>query len=240
MSSILVSGTLLTMAGFGLGGFIAWFTKGIENRADVIYCICGGLILGLLSFEVVPEAIELGNWWTVVLGVVIGVFLFLLLHRIASHKISRNKKGEKSFAFFTGLMLLFGIAIHNFPIGISLGIASSPDITRSILQTILLHNVPEGIIVFTPLFIAGVRKRTCLLLTILVSLPVGAGAYIGSSLGIDNPYIWSILMSLSIGMIYMVTIKEILVEAVKIIPSVQMFILALLGFCFMGIYFSII
>jgi ZIP family zinc transporter len=137
-------------------------------------------------------------------------------------------------------MLLFGIAIHNFPIGISLGVASDPDITRAILQTVLLHNVPEGIIVFTPLFMAGIRKRTCILLTFLVSLPVGAGAFVGHTLGIDNHLMWSLLMSLSIGMIYMVTIKEILVEAVRIIPSFQMFILALLGFGFIGIYFSFI
>ncbi|WP_394188140.1 ZIP family metal transporter [Paenisporosarcina quisquiliarum] len=240
MSSIWVSGTLLTMVGFGLGGFIAWFTKGLENRTDVIYCICGGLILGLLSFEVVPEAIEMGNWWTVVLGVFLGLFMFVILHRVAAFIISRRKKGKNSFAFFTGLMLLFGIAIHNFPIGISLGVTSDPDITRAILQTILLHNVPEGIIVFTPLFMAGIRKRTCILLTLLVSLPVGAGAFVGRTLGIDNPLMWSLLMSLSIGMIYMVTIKEILVEAVRIIPSFQMFILALLGFGFIGIYFSFI
>jgi ZIP family zinc transporter len=240
MSSIWVVGTLLTMIGFGIGGIIAWFTKEFEHRADVIYCICGGLILGLLSFEVIPEAIEMGNWWTVVLGVFIGIIFFGLFHRLATYMIKRKKKGKKSFAFFTGLMLLFGIAIHNFPLGISLGVTSVPDVTHSILQTIILHNVPEGIIVFTPLFIAGIRKRTFIFITILVSLPVGAGAFVGNKLGIDNTLIWSFLMSLSIGIIYMVTIKEILIEAVKIIPSFQMFILALLGFGFIGIYFSFI
>ncbi|MGE6490031.1 ZIP family metal transporter [Paenisporosarcina sp. NPDC076898] len=240
MSSILAMGTIFTAIGFGLGGIMAWGIKGLKKNTDAVLCLCAGLILGLLSFEVAPEAIELGNWFTFIAGVLAGVFLFNFLHGFFRLHNVRGRDGKKPAVFYTGLMLLVGISIHNIPIGISLGAVQDTSLSRSILQMILLHNIPEGLIVFTPLLISGVHKRTMLLLSVLVSLPVGAGAFIGSNLEMPNPLLWSAFISLSIGMIYMVTIKEILIESIHETTFIKIFMMTLLGFCLIGAYFTLI
>jgi ZIP family zinc transporter len=240
MSSIWIVGYLFTALGFGIGGIIAWILKGFQKRMDTIYSICVGLILGLISFEVAPEAIELGNWVTFISGFLIGVTLFKLIHKSFKTQMIPTKSREKSDALYTGVMLMFSISLHNLPIGITLGSNQDSTLNLSILQTILLHNIPEGIIVFTPLFIAGLGIWTLLFFSVIVALPVGVGAYLGSLLGIDNPVFWSIFISLSIGMIYMVTIKEILTDSIKESTSTRVFFLAFFGFGVIGVYFSFI
>ena len=233
-------GTLFTSIGFGIGGIIACGMKELKKNTEAVFCICAGLILGLLSFEVAPEAIELGNWLTFISGFLAGVLLFNMLHGYSKFHMVRVKSGEKRIALSTGVMLLIGISIHNIPIGISLGAAQDTHLSHSILRIILLHNIPEGMIVFTPLLLAGIRKRTLLILSLLVSLPVGAGAYVGSELDNNHPILWSMFISLSIGMIYMVTIKEILTDSIKDFSSSRVFFLAFLGFGVIGIYFAFI
>lgn len=240
MSSIWVIGTIYTAVGFGVGGILAWVVKGFPKHTDTVYCLCAGMILGLLSLEVAPEALEMGNWLTFIAGFLIGVFLFNLLHSFSHLLGRRSKKDEQHVAIYTGMMLLIGVSIHNLPIGLSLGAVQDASLTRSLLQTIFLHNIPEGLIVFTPFIIANIRKWTLLMLSLLVSLPVGVGAYLGSKYGVDYPLFWSMFLSLSIGMIYMVTVKEILTDSIQDSSSMRVFLLTLLGFCFIGLYFAFI
>ena len=231
-------GTLFTAIGFGIGGIIACGMKELKKNTEVIFCICAGLILGLLSFEVVPEAIEIGNWITFILGFLAGVLLFNILHGYSKFHMVRVKSRDKRIALSTGVIFLIGISIHNIPIGISLGAAQEFELSSALLYTILLHNIPEGLIVFT--LWPDLKKRTVPIITLVISLPVGAGAYVGSKLGMGDPYLWSMFLSLSIGMIYMVTIKEILVGSIQEFRSTHVFLLTLLGFCFIGLYFAIL
>ena len=231
-------GTLFTAIGFGIGGIIAFGMKEFKKNTEAIFCICAGLILGLLSFEVVPEAMELGNWLTFILGFLAGVLLFNILHGYSRFHMVQVKSGEKHIALSTGMMILIGISIHNIPMGISLGAAQEFKLSSALLHTMLLHNIPEGLIVFT--LWPEIKKRTVPIIALIISLPVGAGAYVGSKLGMGDPYLWSMFLSLSIGMIYTVTIKEILIGSIQEFRLTHVFLLTLLGFGCIGLYFAIL
>ncbi|WP_017378960.1 ZIP family metal transporter [Paenisporosarcina sp. TG-14] len=240
MSSIWVVGTVFTTLGFGIGGIIAMFLKGVQKQTDAVYSICAGLILGLISFEVAPEAIKLGNWITFSFGILIGVVIYQFIHKSFKVLLVPAKSGAKRSSLYTGMMLMIFITFHNLPIGIILGSNQEATLSLSILKTIFLHNIPEGIIVFTPLFMAGLGIWTLVFFSIIVALPVGLGAYFGSTLHIDNPFFWSVFISMSIGMIYMVTVKEILTDSIKASTSIRVFLLAAIGFCCIGAYFVFI
>lgn len=240
MSSIWVIGYVFTALGFGIGGIIAWILQGIQKRIDLVYSICAGLILGLLSFEVAPEAIQLGGWLSFILGFLIGVTMFTLIHKSFKVPVTYAKNDEKHFSLFTGLVLIISISFHNLPIGIILGSNLESSLSTSILKMIILHNIPEGIIVCTFMFVAGLGIWTLLLLTLIVAIPVGIGAYFGGIVGIDNPFIWSIIISFSIGLMYMVTVKEILMDSIQNSTSIQILTFTLLGFGSIGLYFAFI
>ncbi|MGG0678933.1 ZIP family metal transporter [Micromonospora provocatoris] len=225
---------MYTVVGFSAGGVIAWILRGVQKKIDIIYGICAGLTLGLLSFEIAPEAIILGNWITFILGFLAGVVLFQIAHKFLHILFGATKNHVKNGALKTGILLMLSITFHNLPIGIVLGANQNLTVKESLLHTILLHNLPEGIIVFTPLFIAGLGVWTLFFITLIISLPVGIGAYIGNSIGIGNPIIWSFAISLAAGTIYMVTIKEVLLEFIK--DSSGILLIAVISFFAMGAF----
>jgi len=240
VSAIWVVGYLSTAIGFGIGGVIAWMLKGFQKRMDFLYSICAGSLLGMLSFEIAPEALELGNWITFSVGFVIGVIIFNFVHSITNLFVGSIKDRRKRSFFHSGILLVLSISFHNLPIGIVLGANQNAAFNQSLLQTIILHNIPEGIIVFTPLFMAGLGIGTWLLLSLGIAFPVGIGAFLGKLIGIGSPLVWSLTIGLAVGTIYMVTIKEVLTESIKNASSIHVFFLALLGFVITGWYFLMI
>lgn len=209
MDQIWFAGFIATCFGVGIGGVIVYFINGFKRSLGTIYALCTGLILGLVSFSIVPEALRLGNWLILAIGFLGGTFVFKLIHATLPTKLESRPEMK------TGLFLMLIISFHNFPIGIILGANAQLDFSQSLLQTLILHNIPEGMILFTLLFIAGFRFLPFVLISFIVAVPVAVGALIGEMVGLQNTFVWSFLVSLTVGMIYMVTIKEILPESVK-------------------------
>jgi ZIP family zinc transporter len=234
-------GFVSTTLGISIGGGIAWFLKGFHKSIATIYALCGGLIIGLLSFEILPEAIHLGDWIIFTLGLASGIILFELIH-IAFHKnksITGNQ--EKDLYLHTGLLLTLGISLHNLPMGVVLGTTThSLQGMSSLLSVLILHNIPEGIILFTPLFMVGIGFYRFLFVSIIVAVPVAVGALFGSFFGMENPLIIAFFISLTIGTILMITVKEVFTESIKRSSVLYCLIIALMGSALIGIYFNFI
>jgi ZIP family zinc transporter len=80
--------------------------------------------------------------------------------------------------FKTGLLVAFGIAVHNTPEGIAVGAgyAHAPTFGVFIAVAITLHNIPEGIATALPLYKAGMPKWRAARFAFLSGLtePLGA------------------------------------------------------------------
>ncbi|WP_108672426.1 ZIP family metal transporter [Peribacillus acanthi] len=239
MLHILSFSMLSTAIGIGGGGVLAWLLKGYQRSLSKIYAICAGMILAILLSEIIPEGIELGNFKVFILGVTTGIIIFELLHRMFHNVIQSNNNYQKKSLIYTGMLLSLSISLHNFPIGISLGATNNTSIRKSLVQTIILHNIPEGIIMFLPLFLAGLGFLTWLLLTIFSTLPIAIGAFVGTQIGIDNTLLWSYILALAVGIIFMVTIKEIFLVSIKKSYKVSIMI-SLLSFILTFIYFYMV
>ena len=174
-------GFLWTSAGIFIGGMIAWLFKGINQRAHIIYALCTGVILGLISFEILPEAVESGGWLSTIIGLILGMMLFKVLHSRLHFKQDKESHTKKKLYIRTGLLLMLSFAVHNLPIGITLGGNEQPDLTKALLQTLLFHSIPA------------------------------LGVLIGSFL--VHPLLNTIFLSFAMGMIFIVTVSEILYPA---------------------------
>lgn len=238
MSYIWVVGYLCTAIGFSIGGVIAWSINSYRKKTDFIYSICVGLTLGVLSFEIAPEAIELGNWITFILGFFVGIILFETAHKTLRILFGTTMGQGKSFSLQMGILLFLSIAFHNLPIGIVLGATQNKSLEFSMLQAILLHNVPEGIIAYSLLFVAIHGIWSWLFFSLMIAAPVGFGAYFGSTLGTGNPLFWSFSISLAVGTIYMIIVKEVIMEAIK--DTSHVLLIAIISFCCIGFYFFLL
>ncbi|QUW24013.1 ZIP family metal transporter [Sporosarcina sp. Marseille-Q4063] len=236
MTHIWFIGFLSTFAGISIGGVIAGLINGFKRSIGTIYAVCTGLILGLISFEIAPEAIQLGNWLIFLLGFLAGVFIFNLIHMGVHNNSVITKASHKHHNRRLGLFLALIISIHNFPMGIVLGAGEQSQLSISLLQALLLHNIPEGMILFTPLFIAGFSFNMLFFLSIFIAVPVALGAFFGEMIGMQNNLLWAFLISLTVGTIYMVTIKEILTESIRQSSNTYSFLVAFIAFWLMGAY----
>ncbi|OBW59462.1 divalent cation transporter [Solibacillus silvestris] len=233
-------GFLWTSSGIFIGGMIAWLFKGIKQRANIIYALCAGVILGLISFEILPEAIESGGWLSTIIGFVIGMMVFTVLHGSSHFKQGKESYSKEKYYIRTGLLLMLSFAVHNFPIGITLGANQEPVLTKALLQTLLFHSIPEGIILFIPLILAGLNIFTVLLISFLVSVPVALGVFIGSFFSIVHPLLNTAFMSFAMGMIFIVTVSEILYPALNNSSVFKILCCTLIGFGVIGYYLHLL
>ncbi len=229
-------GFLASALGFGLGGVMASFLKGFQQKVSTINALCTGLLLGLVYFEIAPESLYLGGRMIFAIGTLIGAFSFLAIHEFTHKIIPSTNNLQKDRFIQTGFLLAISISIHNLPLGIAFGSSYHLELSKSLLQTLIVHNIPEGIAMFVPLFLAGLRFKHFLLIIGFVSLPVGLGAILGSIIGMKFPIVLAFIISAALGIIVIVTIKEIFIAAVRHSSFQYAFALAGLGWVIIWVY----
>lgn len=232
----LVSSTI----GVFVGGGIAWFMKAIKKKVNFVYALCAGFILCLIGVEIFPDAVELGGWSTSIVWVIIGMLSFGFLHKVLDDNHSIVKNSKKEAYFHTGWLLMVSFSVHNFPMGITLGTSRDTDFTTSMLQTLLFHSIPEGIILFMPLLLAGMSGLMLLGFSLIVSMPVALGVLIGRLFEFEYNILAAPLISFTVGIILMVTITEILLPSLKQTSSIRIVLYTLIGFGIMYIYLLVI
>lgn len=233
-------GLLCTSLGIFIGGMIAWLFKGLQQRVDIIYGLCAGVIMGLVIFEIIPEVIELGGWLSTFIGFTIGMITFKILHNSLHYNRGKKSTTKKKLYIRTGLLLIFSFSVHNLPMGITLGANQDSDFTNTLLQTLLFHSIPEGIILFTPLILAGINIFVVFLISIFVSIPVSLGVFIGGLLGLVYQSINTILISITVGIIFMITVSEILYPALVKSSIFKVLFWILIGLGIIGFYLKLL
>ena len=237
---LLLLGFFSAFTGMLIGGTIAWLFKRFQQKVDIIYGLCAGIIFGLISFEILPESIELGGWLKTIIGFAIGVVLFNVLHKIL-HTYGRTKGTTIRKTYIrTSMLLLFSFSIHNVPMGIILGASQQSNFTTALLQALLFHSIPEGIILFTPLILAGVSLFTLFFISFFVSIPIPLGVFIGNYLGFNHQASIAILISITLGLTLMVTISEIVYPALTKSSIGKVLLSILLGVGIIVIYLNLI
>ncbi|WP_227001829.1 ZIP family metal transporter [Virgibacillus necropolis] len=240
MGTAWIIGAFASALGIGVGGALAWIMKGFQQGFVFIYSLCTGLIMGLLFLEMIPESIELGGWTVLAFGLAAGLLLFIYIHRFMGKITIITDNHQKDIFVRSGVLLTMSIAIHNFPVGIALGSTIGTDIGNLMLTTLVLHNIPEGIIIFTPLFLAGFGFLTFLLFTIIIALPIAAGSLLGQLFDSGIPSLLAFIINLAIAVIFMVAVKEIFWGAVKNSTVVYCSIIGMFGFGIIYLYVTLI
>ena len=150
--SMLLTTALAGVGGTGLGGLVgAMLQKDSKRVVSLLLSFAGGVMLSVVCFDLVTEAIGTGmGTWTAVGAVVLGVAVTYLLNYLIDRKtnpevphIDANhpktaddldelihsdhlrqhyeKKDSKFSLFVAGLVMACAIALHNVPEGMTIG-----------------------------------------------------------------------------------------------------------------------
>lgn len=211
-----IIGSLVGVTGTGLGGLIALSIVRANNKfLSSLLGFTSGLMLALVTFDLLPEAFSIGGLFTEIIGILLGILTVILIEDFIPVFYKTYHKTNKSNFLKTGIILGIGIAIHNLPEGLAIGSSFmfTAQMGFNIALVIALHNIPEGIAMATPLRISGMSKIKVLLLTLLSGIPTGIGAFIGAVLGNISDFFISLCLAFAGGTMLYITCGELIPNA---------------------------
>lgn len=193
---------LLCAAGLGLASLVG-STVGLAVRKiphrwnDIFLGFCAGMMLTASLACLIMPALEMagpGGWWQPLTGVAAGVLLISLLDRITPHlhHLTGLEPGREEAhsphrkSIDRVLLFVVAIAIHKFPEGLAAGVVFDGENmgnAYTVAITIALQNIPEGMVVVTPLLMIGVDYLRVTLVGMAVALMEIAGVLSGYFLG---------------------------------------------------------
>ena len=207
-------GTFFGTFGTTIGGIIGVNIKNNSNRfLGFILSFASGLMMAIICFDLIPEALEISSIFAVLLGIILGIITMIICDLIVQKKI-KSKANMKSL-LKVGIVVSIGLALHNIPEGLAIGTGfhASLELGLSLAITIALHDIPEGISMAVPMKSGGMKKSKIILYVIGSGLTTGIGALIGHFLGEISQTVIAISLSFAAGaMIYIVS-GELIPEA---------------------------
>ena len=186
---------IITALGVGmatvLGSFIGFALKKIPHRFnDIILSFAAGIMLAAAVLGLIIPAMESGegggNLLVVIAGILCGAVFLSLMDKVVPHlhHITGVDSETHTESKHLNRIMLFvmAIAIHNLPEGIAAGVSFGTGNVADALTVaggIALQNIPEGMVIISPMLNAGVKKSRAF----IIALCTGLVEVIGTMLG---------------------------------------------------------
>jgi len=150
MSEVLI-GSILSSLSTGIGALlILLFSGTVTHRwRDILLAFSAGIMMAASISGLIPEALALGHFYQLVIGVLLGVLVLTLLERNIPHIDLQHSKIKIEFDE-KALLIIAAITLHNIPEGLSVGVSyasDTPDTGNLIALAIGFQNAPEGFLV---------------------------------------------------------------------------------------------
>ena len=204
----MITQVIISAAGLGLASLLGSVAGLVVKRVshkwnDVFLGFCAGMMLAAsIAGLIMPAlaAVDAGGLWQVFVGVMAGVLLIAALDRFVPHLhglagLDRTGSAGGRSSLDKVLLFVLAIAIHKFPEGIAAGVVfdDSADLSNAyaVSVAIALQNIPEGMVVVTPLLMAGVSYVRTVVIALTIAMlemtGVGAGYLLGELSGAFLP-----------------------------------------------------
>ena len=184
LTALLVGGSTV------LGSVLGFVFKGTSHRTnDLILSFAAGVMLAAAVLGLIVPAWEMVQGWGILVplaGVFCGALFLNLMDKLTPHLHHLSGLNEEEHhnnpALNKLLLFVLAIAIHNFPEGLAAGVGFGGDNVEGAITVaagIALQNVPEGMIVGSPMVAAGVSRKRALLLSCMTAVAEVIGTFIG-------------------------------------------------------------
>lgn len=225
----LISGCLGTL----LGGIIGLAINSTQKKVYAsILEFTAGLMLAVVCFTLIPEAMEISNIGMCILGYIIGIVVMSVLDKVITVKETDIFNLPKNSGYMLGVLVAISIAIHNFPEGLAIGSGYEVSATLglSLFIAIAFHDIPEGAsITLLMKNNKNISKLKMLTYVFLTGIPTGIGALVGFWLGNISSSVVGLCLSFAGGVMAYVVMGNMLVESKKTYSGRMSTVCSLLG-----------
>ena len=201
--------------GTTIGGIIGTKIKGTSKKfLSFILSFASGLMIAIVCFELIREAMEIAEIPTVILGIVFGIITMIICDILVDKKFNQIEakkyrgKVDKNSLLKTGIIVAIGLAIHNFPEGLAIGsgFGASIKLGLSLAIAICFHDIPEGISMAVPMKNGGIKASKVIFYVVLSGVTTGVGAFFGALVGGISQSVIAMCLAFAAGaMIYIVS-----------------------------------
>ena len=206
-----------------LGSVMGFFFKGTSHKVnDSILSFAAGVMLAAAVLGlIVPawESVEGMMFVVPMAGVFAGALFLNLMDKLTPHLHHLSGLDEEAHnnnpAINKLLLFVLAIAIHNFPEGLAAGVGFGGENVEGAITVaagIALQNVPEGMIVVSPMVAAGVPRRRALLLSVMTAVVEVIGTFIGYFLSAVSGAVLPFLLAFAGGTMLYVISDEMIPE----------------------------
>lgn len=187
---------------FGMLGYLLKIKE--EKSLNFFIEIARGIMMGIICFELIPNAIECSNTYITTMGILTGIIIVVFVENIiekANRKESINRIGIKA------IIISMAITLHNIPEGMAIGsgfiISEKTGITM--LIAMIIHDIPESIVAGTLFKIGNKTPIIALYNLLIIGIATSIGILVGNISGIISNEIISFNIGVAGGaMLYIV------------------------------------
>lgn len=186
-------GSLAAGAATGLGALPILVRARWGRTSQVIMLsVAAGVMLGATVFSLVIPALEIvqarggGELEAVSIasgGLLLGAIAIWALHALLPHEhFVKGREGREDTAMSRQTLFVLAITLHNFPEGMSVGVAYGAGIPTGLAVTtgMALQNLPEGLAVAAALIASGSGRWRALWIALLTGLVEPIGGVVGA------------------------------------------------------------
>lgn len=203
---------LPAISNFG-GGLLAEVLSVSQRTLSFALHGAAGIVLAVVAVELMPEALGQGPAWLMVIAFVLGGGFFITVDQ-AINVVQRRRGAISDGA--GPWVIYFGVAIDLFSDGMMIGTGSTVALSLGFVLALgqAPADVPEGFATIAALKRAGVARRTRLMLSASLTIPIVLGATIGYWAVRGQPAeVQFSLLAFTAGVLTTVVIEEIVPEA---------------------------
>lgn len=206
-----------------IGSVIGMSFKNLSHKwNDIVMGYCAGIMLAASVLGLILPAAEgagTSGWWMVAIGVIAGAMFLNVLDLITPHLhmltgIEPEKHAHNSHLNKV-LLFVLAIALHKLPEGIAAGVGFNDTETGaawSVTIGIALQNIPEGMVIISPLLLAGVSRIRTLIISLAIGLLEIVGVWIGYGMGAISEILLPIMLAFAGGAMLYVVSDEMIPE----------------------------
>ena len=161
----------LIFVGQTLGSLIGLIKNPKETILYGSLAFAASMMLGISFFQLIPESLKITPFYLVIISFLFGVVIFRIVDRTLPHINPELLKKEKPSIERSVTMLVIGMALHNLPEGLAIGVGFglTPALGIMIALGIAAQDVPENIATIVPLYgLTKKRMKSFIIVTVTI------------------------------------------------------------------------
>lgn len=221
-----LAGSAVAALATALGALPALFVRRISARwEDIMLGFGAGVMTAAASFSLILPGVAAGTElfgskpagaMIVAAGLVLGALFLLLADKAIPHEhVSAGRHGPDWMHLRRVWLMVFAIALHNFPEGMAIGVGFSggdPSVGIPLAAAIALQDIPEGLVVAVALRTVAYAPWQATAAAALTGLAEPIGAIVGVALTSGFAPLYPIGLGFAAGAMIWVVSHEIIPE----------------------------